>query len=102
MAQQVIPVLQEADIDKPLDHAYQLFESVMSSLQTQLQEKKEEQIEQTSVLLRNQLTTFFEAQRVLKEHFEESNVTEEVLISWVTYYSQLFQKLRNTHEHIKS
>ena len=38
---------------------------------------------------------------MLKEHFEESNVTEEVLRSWVTYYSQVFQQQRNTREQIK-
>ena len=39
----IIPGAEETDTDKPLERAYQLFESVMSSLQTQLQEKKEEQ-----------------------------------------------------------
>ena len=43
LVQQVVLVLQEVDIDKSLDQAYRLFESVVSSLQAQLQEKKEEQ-----------------------------------------------------------
>ena len=48
-------------------------------------------MEKTSVLLRNQYTTFSEAHKVLKDHFEESIVTEEVLRSWVFYYVQVFQ-----------
>ena len=63
----------------------------MSSLQTKLLKKKEEQMKHTSVLLRNWYTTFLEANKVLKEHFEESIVTEEVLRNWVTYYGQVFQ-----------
>ena len=66
LAQKVILIPEGADTDKPLDHAYKLFESVVSSLQTQLQEKKEENIEHTSVLLRNQYTTFSKAHKVLK------------------------------------
>ena len=33
LAQSVIPVTMEADTDKPLEKAYQLFESVVSNLQ---------------------------------------------------------------------
>ena len=45
---------------------------------------------------------FSEAHKVLKEHFEESTVTEEVVRSWVTYYGQVFHQVRNTRELIKS
>ena len=41
----------EVDIDKPLEKEYQLFESVVSTLQVQMQNTKEEQKEETSRLL---------------------------------------------------
>ena len=90
LAQQVILVPEEADTDKLLEKTYKLFESVMSSLLTQLQEKKEDQTKQTFVLLRNEYKMFSKAHEVLKGHFEESIVIEEVLRSWVTYYGQVF------------
>ena len=90
LTQQVILVPKGSDTNRPLQHAYQLFESGVSGLQTQLHENKEEQTEHTSVLLKNQYIAFLEAHKVLKEHFKESIVTEEVLRSWVTYYGQVF------------
>ena len=57
------------DTEKPLKRAYQLFESVMSNIQTQLQTKKEEKAEQTFVQLKQQFTTFSEVNKVLQEHF---------------------------------
>ena len=42
----------EADTDKPLEKAYQLFESMVLTLQSHLQNTKEDQIEETSILLR--------------------------------------------------
>ena len=42
----------ETDTNKPLEKLYQLFESVMSNLQMQLQIKKDEEKEKTYVLLR--------------------------------------------------
>ena len=42
----------EADTDKPLEKVYQLFKSVVSTLQTHLQYTKAEQKEETSRLLR--------------------------------------------------
>ena len=74
----------------------------MSSLQTQLQASKEEHTEHTSILLRNQFTSFSEAHKVLIEHFKESNVIEEVLRSWFTHYNQVFQQIRTIGEKIKS
>ena len=38
----------EVDIDKPLKRVYQLFESMVSALQTHIQETKEEQKEETT------------------------------------------------------
>ena len=43
LTQTVIPGPVETDTNKPLEKAYQLFESVMSNLQEQLQTKREEQ-----------------------------------------------------------
>ena len=42
----------EANTDKPLEKAYQLFETVVSTLQAQLQLTKEDQKEETYRLLR--------------------------------------------------
>ena len=64
----VLPKANELDTNKPIERAYQLLESVVSNLQAQLQTKKEEQKEETSMLLRQQYTTFSEAHKVLQEH----------------------------------
>ena len=74
----------------------------MSTLQAQLQTKKKEEKEETSVLLRQQYTTFSEAHKVLQEHLEELAITKEVLWRWYTHYGQLFQQAQETHEHIKT
>ena len=69
----------EADTDKPLEKAYQLFESMVSALQVQMQNTREEQKEETTRLLMQQHTTFSEAYKVLQDHMEESIITEGVL-----------------------
>ena len=79
MVQSVIPGPIEVDTDKPLERAYQLFESVVSALQAQIQETKEEQKEEIVRLLMAQHTTFFEAYKVLQDHMEEFVITKEVL-----------------------
>ena len=38
----------EIDTDRPLERAYQLFESMVSTLQVHIQETKEEQKEETA------------------------------------------------------
>ena len=53
----------EIDIDRPLERAYQLFESMVSTLQALIQETKEEQKEETARLLLAQHTAFSEAYR---------------------------------------
>ena len=79
LVQMVIPGPVEVDIDKPLEKSYQLFESVVSALQAQIQDTKEEQKEETVRLLMDQHTTFAEAYKLLQDHMEESIITEEVL-----------------------
>ena len=90
LVQTVIPGPLEADTDKPLERAYQLFVSMVLTLQSHLLNMKEDQKEETSILLRKQYTTFSEAQKVLQDHLEESVITEEVLRDWPTYYGQVF------------
>ena len=48
LAQSVIPGPMEGDTNKPLEKSYQLFESVVSTLHTQMQNTKEEQKEETT------------------------------------------------------
>ena len=81
----------EVDTKKPLERAYQLFESMVSALQAQLQETKEEQKEESARLLMAQHTSFFEAYKVLQYHMEESVVIEEILRDWPNYYGQVYQ-----------
>ena len=81
----------EVDTDKPLERAYHLFESIVSALQTHIQETKEGQKEEISRLLMAQHTAFFEAYKVLQDHMEEFVITEEILRDWPTYYSQFYQ-----------
>ena len=69
----------EVDTDRPLERAYQLFEMMVSTVQTRMQETKEEKKEETVRLLLAQHTAFSEAYKVLQDHIEESVVTEEVL-----------------------
>ena len=66
----------EVDTDKPLERAYQLFESMVSTLQAQIQETKEDQKEETIWLLMAQHTTFSEAYKVLQDHMEDSIIME--------------------------
>ena len=51
LAQTIIPGLMEVETDKPLEKAYQLFESVVVTLQVHLQNTKEDKKEETSRLL---------------------------------------------------
>ena len=51
LAQSVLSGPIEIDIDRPLEIAYQLFESMVSTIQVCLQEAKGEQKEETSRLL---------------------------------------------------
>lgn len=80
----------EVDNDKTLVKAYQLFKSVVSTLQAQMQNTKEEQKEETSRLLMQQYTAFSEAYKVLQDHMEEFVITEGVLQDWPTYYEKVF------------
>ena len=48
LAQSVMPGPIEVDIDKPLERAYHLFESIMSAVQAHIQETKKEQKEETA------------------------------------------------------
>ena len=91
MPQTVILGTTKTNPDKPLERVYQLFESVVSNLQTQMHIKGDEKMEETSMLLRQQYRFFFEAHKVLQDHLEEYVTTEEVLRSWYTYCQQLFQ-----------
>ena len=51
LAQNIIPGPMEAETNKPLEKTYQLFESVVATLQVHMKNKKEEQKEETSRLL---------------------------------------------------
>ena len=98
LAQSVIPGLMEADTDKPLEKAYHLFESVVSTLQVQMQNTKEEQKEETYRLLMQQYTSFLEAYKVLQDHMEESIITKWIQRDWPTYYKIVFQQTRQTQQ----
>ena len=65
LAQTVIPRPVEVDTDRPLERAYQLFETMVSTVQARMQETKEEQKEETARLLLAQHTAFSEAYKVL-------------------------------------
>ena len=74
---------------------------MVSTLQLHLQNTKEDQIEETSKLLRQKYTTFSKAHKVLQDHLEDSIITNEVLRDWPTYYRQVFQQTRKTREKIQ-
>ena len=86
LVQYVIPGPTEVDTDKPLEKAYQLLESMVSTLQAHRQDTKEVQKEETVRLLTQQHITFAEAYKVLRDHMEESVITKEVLRDWSAYY----------------
>ena len=86
LAQSIVLGPVEDATDRPLERAYQLFEGMVSTIQTHLQETKAEQKEETARLLLTQHTAFLEAYKVLQDHMEESIVTEEVLRDWPTHY----------------
>ena len=92
----------KADTDKPLEIAYQLFESMVSALQIQLQETKEEQKEETVWLLRAQHTAFSKAHKVLQDHMEEFVSIEEILWDWPAYYRQVYQQIQQTQQGIQA
>ena len=92
----------EVKIDMPLEKAYQLFESVVVTLQVHIHNNKEDKKEETTRILMQQHTTFSEAYKVLQDHMEESVITEELLWDWPTYYGQVFQQTRRTREHIQA
>ena len=94
LAQSVMPGPIEVDTDKPLERAYQLFETMASALKAQIQETKEEQKEETARLLVAQHTTFSKAYKVMQDHMEESIITEEIQRDWPTYYGQVYQQSR--------
>ena len=48
LVQSFIPSPIEVDTDRPLERAYQLFESMVSTIQAHIQETKEEQKEKTA------------------------------------------------------
>ena len=102
LARQFIPIPASTDSDKPLDKEYLLFERVVSTFQEQLRERWKEQAEETTVLLRNQFTTFTEGHQRLIQYVAESVVITEVLQNWYTYYGQVFGKMKKTHELINS
>ena len=82
----MIPGPVEVNTKKPPKISYQLFESVVSTLQAQIQETKEEQKEETLQLLMEQHTAFSVAYKVLQDHMEDFVITEELLRDWPTYY----------------
>ena len=78
------------------------FESVVLNFQEQLKERRHEQVEETTVILRNQCTAFTKAYKLLSQYIAESIVMTEVLRNWYTYYGQVFEKLQKTCELISS
>ena len=70
LVQTVVPRPLEADTDKPLEKSYQLFESVVGTLQEHIKNTKEDKKEETSRLLTKQYTSFSEAYKVLQNHLE--------------------------------
>ena len=86
LAQSIVPGPVEVAMDQPLERAYQLFESMMLTIQTHLQVTRAEQKEETARLLLTQHTAFSEAYKLLQDHMEESIVTEEVLRDRPTHY----------------
>ena len=85
LAHSILPGPIDIDTDRPLERAYQLFKSMVSTLQMHIQETKEEQKKETARLLLAQHTAFSEAYKVLQDHMEESVVIEEVLRDWPTH-----------------
>ena len=71
----MIPGPIEVDTNRPLERAYQLFETMVSTVQARMQETKEEQKEETARLLLAHHTAFLEAYKVLQDHMEESVIT---------------------------
>ena len=102
LAQSVIPGPIEVDMDRPLERAYQLFETMVSTVQARLQETKEEQKEETARLLLAQHTAISEAYKVLQDHMEESVITEEVLRELPTHYGKFYQQTRQTRQGIQA
>ena len=74
----------------------------MSTLQSHIQETKEEQKEETARLLMAQHTAFTEPYKVLQDHIEESVITEEILRDWPTYYGKVYQQTQQTRQGIQA
>ena len=81
---------------------YQLFEGLVSTIQTHIQGTRAEQKEETARLLLTQHTAFSEAYKLLQDHMEESIVTEEVLRDWPTHYGQVYHQSRQTRQGIQA
>ena len=92
----------EVGTDKPLEKAYQLFENVVATLQVHMKNTKEEQKEEALRLLMQQYTAFSEAYKLLRDHMEESIITEEVLREWPTYYGKVFEQTRQNRGEIQA
>ena len=75
---------------------------MVSALQAQIQDTKEEQKEETIWLLMEQHTTFVEAYKVLEDHMEGSVITKEILQDWPTYYGWVYQQTRKTWQEIQA
>ena len=75
---------------------------MVSTVQTQLQETKKGQKEETVRLLLAQHTAFSKAYKVLQDHMEESVVTEEVLWDWPNHYGQVYQQTRQARQGIQA
>ena len=75
---------------------------MVSVLQGQRQDTKQEQKEETARLLTQQHTTFAKAYKVLRDHMEESINTEEVLRDWLAYYGKVYQQVRKTRQEIQA
>ena len=69
---------------------------MVSVLQAHMQDTKEGKKEETSRPLMQQHTTFLEAYKVVRDHMEESVITEEVLRDWPAYYGKAYQQVRQT------
>ena len=69
---------------------------MVSVLQAQIQNTKEEQKEETVWLLMEQHTSFSEAYKVLQDQMEESVITEEILRDWISYYGRVYQQTKQT------
>ena len=47
-------------------------------------------------------TAFSKAYKVLRDHMEESIITEEILRDWPAYYGQVYQQTKQTQQRIQA